>query len=105
MRKKNKKRTTPNFSSLETGYHIETVSITLSINSVDGPFRISKNTLGGKGSFCVADLANISACLLPTLGIYFFTENPSKELSILRTISRYFSKVRFFVLLVLATCQ
>jgi hypothetical protein len=45
----------------------------------------------------VADLANMSVCSLSSLEI-IFSENPSKEASILRTILRYFSKAEFFCL-------
>lgn len=50
----------------------------------------------------MVDFANMSACSLFSLGI-FFNVNPSKEDSILRTVSRYFSKAGFFALLDLST--
>jgi hypothetical protein len=75
-----------------------TAKMALSINSTKGTFNISKNTLGGKGSPWAANLANMSTCSLSSHRI-FFTENPSKEDSILRTISKYFSKPGFFALL------
>jgi hypothetical protein len=44
----------------------------------------------------------MSACSLSNLEI-FFTKKPSKEDSILQTISTYFSKAGFFALLDLST--
>jgi hypothetical protein len=73
----------------------DTVRIALSINSYEGAFNISKNTSGRRGSPWAANLAKVSAYSLSSLWI-FFTENPSKEASILRTILRYFSRTRFF---------
>jgi hypothetical protein len=74
----------------------------LSISSTEGALRVSKNTSRGSGSPYAADLANKSACSLYPLGI-FFTENPSKEASILRTVSRYISSFGSFALLLLST--
>jgi hypothetical protein len=70
--------------------------------STEGAFIVSKNTSEGKGSPCVADLANKSACSFSPLGI-FFTENPSKEASNLRTASKYFSSYGSLALLLLST--
>ncbi len=74
-------------SSLEIGDMLRTA---LSRSSTEGAFIVSKNTSEGNGSACAADLANKSAYSLSPRGI-FLTENPSKEASTLRTISRYFS--------------
>jgi hypothetical protein len=52
----------------------------------------------------VADLANMSACSLSNLEM-FFNEKPSKEDSILLTMSRYFSILGFFTLLDLSTSK
>jgi hypothetical protein len=57
------------------------VSTALSMSSIEGAFIVSKNTSEGKGSPCAADLANKSTCSFSPLRIYF-TENPSKKLSI-----------------------
>jgi hypothetical protein len=80
----------------------ETVRIALPIKSTKGAFNTSKNSSGGRGSPWATDLASISASLLSSLKI-FFTENPSKEDSILQTISKYFSNPRLFTLLDLST--
>jgi hypothetical protein len=56
----------------------------------------------GSGSPFAADLASKSACSLSPLRI-FFTENLSKEVSILQTVSRYFSSFESFALLLLST--
>jgi hypothetical protein len=69
-------------SSLYAG---DIVSTTLSMRSIEGAFKILKNTSSGRGSQWAADLANKSTCSLSHLAI-FFTENPLKEASILRTV-------------------
>jgi hypothetical protein len=61
----------------------------LSRSSTEGAFIVSKNTSEGKGSPYAADLASKSACSFSPRGM-FLTENPSKEASILRTVSKYF---------------
>jgi hypothetical protein len=71
------------------------------MSSTEGAFRVSKNTSGGSGSPCDADLASKSACSFSPLGI-FFSEKPLKEASILRTISRYFSSFGSLALLLLS---
>jgi hypothetical protein len=80
----------------------EIVSTTLSISSTEGDLRVSKNTFGGSGSPCAAYFASKSACSLSPLGM-FFTENPSKEASILRTVSRYFSSFGSLALLLFSS--
>jgi hypothetical protein len=72
------------------------------MSSTEGAFKVSKNTYEGSGSPCAADLASKSACSFSTLGI-FFTEKPSKETSILQTVSRYFSSFGSLALLLLST--
>jgi hypothetical protein len=79
------------------------MSTTLSMRSTEGALRISKNTSGGSGSPCVADLASRFACSLSSLGI-FFIEKPLKEASILQTMLRYFSSFKSLALLLLLTC-
>jgi hypothetical protein len=79
------------------------VSTTLSMRSTEGTLMISKNTSGGRGNPCAADLASRSTCSLSPLGI-FFTEKPSKESSILRTLSIYFSSFGSLALLLLSRC-
>jgi hypothetical protein len=54
------------------------------------------------GSPYAADLASKSTCSFSPLGI-FFTEKPSKEASILHTVSRYFSSFESLALLLLST--
>jgi hypothetical protein len=68
------------------------------MSSVEGAFIVSKNTSEGSGSPCATDLANKSACSFSPLRI-FFIEKPSKEASILRTVSRYFSSFESLALL------
>jgi hypothetical protein len=77
------------------------VSTALSRSSTKGALFVLKNTSEGRESPCVADLASRSACSFSPLGI-FLTENPSKEASSLRTVSRYFSS---FGSLALQSCQ
>jgi hypothetical protein len=86
-------------SSLCTG---EIVSTALSMSSTEGALRVSKNTSGEVGApVPLIWLANLPVhCLLSG---YFFTENPSKEASILRTVSRYFSSFGSLALLLLLT--
>jgi hypothetical protein len=79
------------------------------MSSIEGAFIVSKNTSEGNGSPFAADLANRSTCSFSPLGI-FFTEKPSKEASILRTVSRYFSSFGSLALLLLSmwpmiTCE
>jgi hypothetical protein len=79
------------------------------MSSTEGVFIVSKNTSEGNGSPYAADLANRSACSFSPLGI-FFTEKPSKEASILRTVSKYFSSFESLALLLLSmwpiiTCE
>jgi hypothetical protein len=71
------------------------------MSTTKGAFIVSKNTSEGNESPYAVDLANRSACSFSPLGI-FFTEKPSKEASILRTVSRYFSS---FGSLALLLCQ
>jgi hypothetical protein len=71
------------------------------MSSTEGALRVSKNTSEGSGSPCAADLAKKYAYSLSPLGM-FFTENLSKEASILRTVSRYFSRFRSLALLLLS---
>jgi hypothetical protein len=73
-------------SSLSIG---DMLRIALSRSSTEGAFIVSKNTSEGKGSPCAADLANRSAYSFSPRGM-FLTENPSKEASILQTVSKYF---------------
>jgi hypothetical protein len=73
------------------------------MSSTEGVLRVSKNTSEGSGSPYATDLASKSACLFSPLGM-FFTEKPSKEASILRTMSRYFSSFGSLALLLLSTC-
>jgi hypothetical protein len=68
------------------------------MSSTEGAFIVSKNTSEGNGSPYAVDLANWSACSFSLLGI-FCTEKPSKEASILRTVSRYFSSFGSLALL------
>jgi hypothetical protein len=90
-------------SVLQSSLCIGDISSTaLSRSSTEGAFIVSKNTSEGRGSPCVADLANKSACSFSPLGL-FFTEKPSKEASILRTVSKYFSSFRSLALLLLST--
>jgi hypothetical protein len=51
------------------------INTTFSIRSIEGALRISKNTSGGRGSRCAADLASRSTCSLSPLGT-FLNENP-----------------------------
>jgi hypothetical protein len=79
------------------------------MSSTEGAFIVSKNTSEGNGSPYAADLANRSTCSFSPLRI-FFIEKPSKEASILRTISRYFSSFGSHALLLLSmwhviTCE
>jgi hypothetical protein len=98
--------------ALEEGYNpvlqsslctCDILSTTFSISSTKGALRVSKKTSGGSGGLYAADLASRSACSLSPLGI-FFTENPSKEAYILRTVSRHFINLWSFALLLLSTC-
>jgi hypothetical protein len=73
-------------------------STALSISSTEGAFIISNNTSKGRGSPYADDLASRSACSFSPPGI-FFTENPSKEASNLRTVSKYFSSFGSLALL------
>jgi hypothetical protein len=73
------------------------------MSSTEGAFIVSKNTSEANGSPYAADLANRFACSFSPLGI-FFTEEPSKDASILRTASRYFSSFRSLALLLLSMC-
>jgi hypothetical protein len=73
------------------------------MSSTEGALRVSKNTSKGSGSPCAADLASKFACLFSPLGM-FFTKKPSKEASILQTMSRYFSSFGSLALLLLSTC-
>jgi hypothetical protein len=85
-------------SSLRTS---DIASTALSKSSTEGTFIVSKNTSEGRGSPCAADLASRSACSFSPLGI-LFTENPSKEASNLRTVSKYFSSFGSLALLLLS---
>jgi hypothetical protein len=80
----------------------EIVSTAHSMSSTEGALRVSKNTYEGRGSPSPIDLSSKSTSSLFPLGM-FFTEKPSKEASILRTMSRYFSSFRSLVLLLLST--
>jgi hypothetical protein len=60
------------------------------MSSTEGALRVSKNTSEGSVCPCAADLASKYACSCSPLGM-LFTMKPSKEASILRTVSRYFS--------------
>jgi hypothetical protein len=72
------------------------------MSSTEGALRVSKNTSKGSGSPCAADLTSKSTCSLSPLGM-FFTEKPSKEASILRTMSTYFLCFGSLALLLLST--
>jgi hypothetical protein len=78
------------------------LSTALSRRSTEGAFIVSKKTSEGKGSPCAADLASRSACSFSPRGI-FLTENPSKEASSLRTVSKYFSSFGSLALQLLST--
>jgi hypothetical protein len=78
------------------------VSTALSRSSTEGALIVSKNTSKGRGSPYAADLASRSACSFSPLGI-FLTENPSKEASSLRTVSRYFSSFESLAFQLLST--
>jgi hypothetical protein len=73
------------------------------MSSTEGALKVSKNTSEGSGSPCAADLASKSTYLFSPLRM-FFTENPSKEASILRTVSRYFSSFGSLALKLLSIC-
>jgi hypothetical protein len=77
------------------------VSTTLFISSTEGVLRVSKKTFGGIGAHML--LIWLTSLLAHYLLLkYFFTENPSKEASILRTLSRYFSNLGSFAMLLLS---
>jgi hypothetical protein len=78
------------------------LSTALSRRSTEGAFIVSKKTSEGNGSPCAADLASRSACSFSPHGI-FLTENPSKEASSLRTVSKYFSSFGSLALQLLST--
>jgi hypothetical protein len=69
------------------------------MSSTEGALRVSNNTSRGSGSPYATDLASKFACSMSPLGI--FTDNPSKEASILRIVSRYFSSFESLALLLL----
>jgi hypothetical protein len=71
------------------------------MSSNEGAFIVSKNTSKGSGSPYAADLANKYVCSFSPLGM-FFIEKPSKEASILWTVSRYFSSFGSLALLLLS---
>jgi hypothetical protein len=73
------------------------------MSSTEGALRVSKNTFEGSGSPCAADLVSKSTYSLSPLGM-FFTEKPSKEASILWTVSRYISSFGSLALPLLSTC-
>jgi hypothetical protein len=78
------------------------VSTALSISSTEGAFIVSKNIFEGRGSLYATDLASRSACSFSPLRICF-TEKPSKEVSNLQTVSKYFSSFGSLALLLLST--
>jgi hypothetical protein len=71
------------------------------MSSAESAFIVSKNASEGNGSPYAGDLASKSVCSFSPLRM-FFTEKPSKEASILRTASRYFSSFGSLALLLLS---
>jgi hypothetical protein len=80
----------------------EIVSTALSMSSTEDSFIVLKNTSEGNRIPYAADLANKFACSFSPLEMCFI-EKPSKEASILRTVSRYFSSFGSLALLLLST--
>jgi hypothetical protein len=63
---------------------------------MEGSLMSWKNTSGGNTAFLAVALANSSACSFFVLSMYW-TMNPLKNLSILRTAARYHSRVSSLV--------
>jgi hypothetical protein len=76
----------------------DTFRMAFSIKSIEGAVSASKKHFGGQGEPLRSRFGqHVSMLIVQSWDV--FTENPSKEDSILRTTSRYFSELEFFTLL------